>query len=152
VKIVDAPSLGLAFGRKAFASSSWNSAEGPENAVDGDPSTCWSSASSDSSWLAVDLGETRKISRIRIDWGVEYSWGMEFSFDFAIQVSGDAENWTDVITAANDKTVATDVRIAPVDVRFVRVLATRRHLAKPGAKNEGIHKRSYSIRELQVFE
>jgi hypothetical protein len=152
VKIVDAPSLGLAFGRKAFASSSWNSAEGPENAVDGDPSTCWSSASSDPSWLAVDLGETRKISRVRIDWGVEYSWGMEYSFDFAIQVSGDAENWTDVITAANDKTVVTDVRIAPVDARFVRVLATRSHLAKPGAKNEGIPKRSYSIRELQVFE
>jgi hypothetical protein len=152
VKIVEARSLGLAFGRKAFASSSWSSDEGPENAVDGDPSSRWSSASADSSWLAVDLGETHRISRIRIEWGVEYSWASTYSFDFAIQVSGDGENWTDVTNAANERDLVTDARVAPVDARFVRVLSKKSRLAKPGSRDEGIHKPSYSIRELQVFE
>jgi hypothetical protein len=58
--------------------------------VDGDPSTYWISTPVDPSWLSVDLGEDRRVSRVRI------AWGLEYPLEFNVQVSRDGENWTDV--------------------------------------------------------
>ena len=145
VTVVDVHSLGLAYRGKAFASSSLRPDEGPDKAVDGDPSTVWASAAVDPSWLAVDLGERRKISRVRV------VWGKEFSLEFAIQVSCDALAWTDVHTAANDRpTAASDIRFAPVDARYVRVVGMKRRTVQPGDWRPP--QISHMIRELQVFD
>jgi hypothetical protein len=50
----------LARGKKVAASSG----ESPENAVDGDYFSVWSSAKSDDEWIYVDLGRVARIDRI----------------------------------------------------------------------------------------
>ncbi|HZZ19327.1 MAG TPA: discoidin domain-containing protein [Opitutaceae bacterium] len=142
--IVQASSLGLAFGKRAFASSSWNSSQGPENGVDGDPSTSWSSGPFDPSWLAVDLGEARKISRVRIEWGVEYAP------KFSVQVSSDGNSWSEVSSATNSGVPASEARFPATSARYVRVVGTDRLMDKPG--HLGNNQRSHAIRELEVFE
>lgn len=167
IRINTADELGLAFEKRAFASSSWNSAISskgiqtgetasygvnawtlddtfPEYAVDGDPSTYWASASTDPSWLAVDLGSIRSVSRVRIFWGVEYS------LEFKIQVSVDAGSWTDVLHVPDNRFTQCSLHFEPIDARYVRVVGLRRRL--PGPKNWPPQQRSHAIREFQVFE
>lgn len=64
------------------------------NATDGNPATRWAVSRSDrprlDSWIAVDLGETRTIDRVRLSW--ETAYGAEYR----LQVSPDGTTWTDV--------------------------------------------------------
>lgn len=52
----------------ASASSQENSVKGPDRAIDGNPTTRWSSAFSDPQWLQLDLGQTRSVGRVSLDW------------------------------------------------------------------------------------
>ncbi len=107
LEVIEARALGLAYQKQASASSSQAKEYLPANAVDGDPGTYWSSTFADPAWLAVDLGETHKISQVRITWENAYSKV------FAVQVSRDGQNWTDVFTEANGKGGVSDIRFPP---------------------------------------
>ncbi|MEM8922083.1 MAG: discoidin domain-containing protein [Actinomycetota bacterium] len=67
---------------------------GPE-AVDGNLATRWSSAYADAQWLEVDLGESHSIDRVVIRWERAFGKG------YAVQVSDDQENWTDLYTTTD---------------------------------------------------
>ncbi len=43
---------------------------GPQNAVDGNPNTRWSSAWSDPQWMQIDLGKSQPVTRVKLDWEV----------------------------------------------------------------------------------
>ncbi len=88
--IIPRPATGLEFQKPATASSTYAAEFKAENAVDGDFETYWSSEFKDSAWLAIDLGETKKISRVSI------RWESAFAKSFSIQVSTDGQSWTDV--------------------------------------------------------
>jgi hypothetical protein len=60
LEIIDSKSLGVAFGKRATASSVHAPEYRPEYAVDGDAGTYWSSEFKDDAWLAVDLGKSIK--------------------------------------------------------------------------------------------
>ncbi|EFM10086.1 coagulation factor 5/8 type domain protein [Paenibacillus curdlanolyticus YK9] len=60
-----------------------------ENAVDGNSSTRWGSNATDNEWIYVDLGNTRTIGRIVLNWE---SYGRVFD----LQVSNNATDWTTV--------------------------------------------------------
>jgi lysophospholipase L1-like esterase len=62
------------------------------NAVDGDYTTQWQSASSDSQWIYVDLGSVLNVNGVYLNWGPDYGQA------YKIQISNDANNWTDVYT------------------------------------------------------
>ena len=62
-----------AAGRPASASSSESSALTPGYAVDGSSGTRWSSAHTDGQWWQVDLGSTRQVDRVEIDWEQAYA-------------------------------------------------------------------------------
>ena len=62
-----------AFGRPATASTSESSSLTPGYAVDGSPSTRWSSAFSDGQWWQVDLGSVRQVDRVELDWENAYA-------------------------------------------------------------------------------
>jgi hypothetical protein len=141
INVVDVAGLGLAFGRPATASSSKSAAQGPEKAVDGDPSTYWISTPADPSWLSVDLGEDRRVSRVRI------AWGLEYPLEFNVQVSRDGGNWLDVRARVETQTTVSDLRFPATGARFVRVVGTKRRPAKSGSPQG-----SHAIRELQVFD
>jgi hypothetical protein len=135
LEIIDPRALGLAYQKEASASSSYAKEYLPANAVDGDPATYWSSTFADPAWLAVDLGEVRKISRVRITWENAYSKV------FTVQASRDGQRWTDLFTDENGKGGVSEVKFAPLESRHVRIWCVKRGTQW-----------GHAIRELEVFE
>ena len=70
-RAADAPT-NLALGAVATASSSESAQYPGSNAIDGDPTTRWSSAFSDPQTLTVDLGARASISDISLLWEAAY--------------------------------------------------------------------------------
>jgi hypothetical protein len=134
-EIIDTSTLGLTFQQSATASSVYEAAYAPANAVDGDPATYWFSTFGDPAWLAIDLGKAHRISSVRITWQDAYSTA------FAVQVSRDAKNWTDVFTEENGKGGVSEINFASVEARHIRISCTKRGTQW-----------GHAIRELQVFE
>jgi beta-galactosidase len=120
LEIQDAASLGLAYQKPVTASSTHSAQYKPENAVDGDPGTYWSSSFEDNAWLAVDLLAPKKIGRARIQ------WENAFAKAFSIQVSADGKNWTDVYRTNDGNGGTSEIKFAPVEARHVRLVCTKR--------------------------
>jgi hypothetical protein len=87
----------LARGRPTTASSGSSGYE-PSKATDGSSSTRWAVSTTDraksDSWLAVDLGASQPISRVRLNWETAYGAA------YRIQVSGDDATWRDVASVS----------------------------------------------------
>jgi hexosaminidase len=110
----------LAFNRPVTVSSTETPAFPGLNAVDGDYATRWSSAYVDPSWLAVDLGATRTIARVKLTWETAYARA------YSIQTSPDGIAWTTVFsTAAGDGGTDTVTGLAGSG-RYLRILGTAR--------------------------
>ena len=132
-----APDVNLALNRPPSAytaSSQSNDGSGEQNsqpqydrsafrAFDGNPATRWGSNEGDDNWLQVDLGETYLLDRFVLLWEAAYS------SKYAIQVSEDGSQWTDVHTH-DDSSPTGDhpdeiVLEAPVEGRYVRMQGTQ---------------------------
>ncbi len=135
IEIVEHPATGLAFQKPVTASSTHSVAYKPENAVDGDPNTYWSSEFKDGAWLAVDLGAAKKISRVQIQWEAA------FTKSFSVQVSADGKSWTDVYKTNEGKGGISKIKFAAIEARHVRILCTKRGTRWGNA-----------VCELEVFE
>ncbi|WP_326952787.1 discoidin domain-containing protein [Amycolatopsis sp. NBC_01286] len=96
MSVVDsaAPDTDLAKGGTA-TSSSVADGNPPENAVDGDPNTRWTSAYDDNQWLQVDLGAATAFDRVVLTWETAYA------ATFTVQVSADGQTWTDAVSVDN---------------------------------------------------
>jgi PKD repeat protein/glucose/arabinose dehydrogenase len=109
-----------AAGRPTSASSSEDSSLGPENAVDGNSSTRWSSGFSDGQWWQVDLGTAKTID------AVELNWENAYASQYRIATSTDGTNFTTVA----DETIAQSglhtTSFAPRSARYVRVTGISR--------------------------
>jgi len=115
----------LARGKDVVASSG----KSPENAVDGNYFTVWTSAKSDDEWTYVDLGDIYQIDRVNLLWG----WKIHpatFAIDVAVRDPKTANNWTEVFSATDRPYVtweATDrARFTATAARYVRLRAKRR--------------------------
>ncbi|MFE4175746.1 discoidin domain-containing protein [Streptomyces sp. NPDC056909] len=110
LSVVDSnrPGTDLALRKDATASSS-ESGSGPENAVDGNGATRWSSAYQDGEWIQVDLGESVSFDRVAIVWESAYARS------YTIQVSDDGESWRDV-TSVDNTTVPLKISVNGVRV------------------------------------
>ncbi|MBO6284039.1 MAG: discoidin domain-containing protein, partial [Pseudobutyrivibrio sp.] len=80
----------IAYGKSVWVSSSESGSYGGNKAVDADGNTRWASTYSDNQNIIVDLGQKRRISKVRIDWEAAYAK------QFQIQVSNDNTSWTTV--------------------------------------------------------
>ena len=127
---------GLAQGRPVTASStlSRDGAMSAAAVVDGNPLTRWSSEFSDPQWIAVDLGQVQKVSR------VELSWESAYAKAYAIEASRDGKAWKPVFATTAGKGGFDAIRFAPTEARWVRMHGTQR-----GTKF------GYSLWELRVF-
>jgi beta-glucosidase-like glycosyl hydrolase len=123
----------LSQGRPATASSTENAAFPASAAVDGNAGTRWSSAFADPQWIQVDLGAIATIGSVRLQWEAAYATA------FRIQVSPDANAWTDVYSTTTS-TGGTQTLTVSGTGRYVRVLGTARATVW-----------GYSLFELQVF-
>ncbi|GAA4223885.1 discoidin domain-containing protein [Actinomadura meridiana] len=92
------PTVDLARGAQASASSVDSPDRSPEKAVDGDPNTRWSSSYNDDQYIQVDLGKAASFDQITLVWEVAYAK------TFKVQVSADGDKWTDVKAVNNAPT------------------------------------------------
>jgi hypothetical protein len=110
----------LALGRPVTVSSvEPDSPHAGANAVDGSPTTRWGSAYSDPQWIAVDLGASRSINRVRLIWETAYGRA------YQIQTSTDGSAWTTVLSTTSGDGGVDDLAVAGSG-RYVRVYATQR--------------------------
>jgi hypothetical protein len=109
-------------GRPATASSVENAGTPAAAAVDGNPTTRWSSAAADPQWLQVDLGAARTLCQVTLTWEAAYARA------YQIQTSTDGTTWTTgYATTTGDG--GTDVVTVGGTGRYVRVYGTGRATA-----------------------
>jgi hypothetical protein len=123
----------LAQGRTATASSTESIAFPAQNAVDGNAGTRWSSAFGDPQWLQVDLGSTRSLCRLTLNWETAYATA------YQIQVSGDGQTWTTAYSTTTG-TGGTQTVNTTASGRYVRIYGTARSTQY-----------GYSLWEFEVF-
>ncbi|MGW7608809.1 discoidin domain-containing protein [Streptomyces sp. NPDC054766] len=109
-------------GKTATASSTENAASPASAAFDGNTGTRWASAFSDPQWVQVDLGATRDLCRIDLNWEAAYGKA------FQVQASTDGQNWTNLKTVT-DGTGGTASYDVSGQGRYVRIYGTTRGTA-----------------------
>ncbi|MEV6980170.1 penicillin acylase family protein [Sphaerisporangium sp. NPDC051017] len=129
------PIANLAAGVSAKASSTQIIPYYPAgNAVDGDPTTRWASASSDDQYLQVDLGSAKTVSRVVLRWEAAYAAA------YAIQTSADGSTWTTVASTTTGDGGVDNVTFSPATARYVRMKGVTRGTTY-----------GYSLYELEVY-
>jgi len=109
----------LAIGKPIYASSVGDGLEAV-NANDGNKSSRWSSSYANDQWIYIDLEEQMEFSQVVLYW--EAAYGKEYK----IQVSNDANEWTDVYYT-NSSDGGTDlINFEPVSARYVRMYGISR--------------------------
>ncbi|ACZ91360.1 penicillin acylase family protein [Streptosporangium roseum] len=124
----------LAGGKKASASSVQSFLYPAGKAVDGDPTTRWSSAAGDDQYLQVDLGSAMTVARTVLRWESAYGTG------YSIQTSSDGSTWTTVHSTTTGNGGVDNVTFSPTTARYVRMRGVTR------ATSYG-----YSLYELEVY-
>jgi hypothetical protein len=118
---VPAGGANLALGKTVYVSSEENGyGNVKQNSVDGNYSTRWSSGWSDNQWIYVDLGSKQPFNRVKLLWEVSYGKS------YKIQVSDDANNWTDVYTNNSGDGSQDDIFFTAVNARYVRMYGITR--------------------------
>jgi beta-glucanase (GH16 family) len=123
----------LSQGRTTTASSTEAAGTAAANATDGDTGSRWSSAFSDPQWLQVDLGATRQLSHVVLNWEAAYGKA------YQIQTSTDGTNWTTVYSTTTGSGGVQDLPVSGSG-RYVRMYGTQRGTPY-----------GYSLWEFQVF-
>ncbi|MEE1793052.1 discoidin domain-containing protein [Streptomyces sp. BE308] len=128
----------LALGAAASASSSewWNPfvSFAPGKAVDGDTGTRWASEWNDDQWLRIDLGSSKPVERVTLDWEEAYAKS------YRVELSGDGTTWKSAwSTTAGDGGLET-ARFAGTAARYIRIKGLERGTQW-----------GYSLREIGVY-
>ncbi len=119
---------------KPVVASNFDEQHYAENIVDGDLGTRWASTVSDPNWIYVDLGSKKDINRLIICWEAAYA------AQYKIQVSDDANSWTDIHTEYNGKGRTEDISLTGSG-RYLRIYGMQRYN----------HSWPYSIFEIGVY-
>ncbi|MBN1622311.1 MAG: discoidin domain-containing protein [Endomicrobiales bacterium] len=121
-------------GMPSFSSSTVNIGYHQRYAFDGDPGTRWQSESWSPQWIYKDLGSEQWVNSVTLDWGTDYA------SSYQIQVSTDAENWSDVYTTTTGDGGIDNIGFSSASVRYVKMNGT--------AIGSGIR---YIIDEFDIF-
>ena len=105
------------------------------NAVDANGSSRWESLGGvgpgSEAWLRVDLGSTRTVNRVRLNWASSFATG------YRIQGSTDGSSWTDLYSTGTGDGNVDDVLGLDARARYVRLFAdTPNTAAGPVALND----------------
>lgn len=131
VQICGTNNIGL---KQPSSASTLESGSYPASAaLDGNPTTRWSSAFSDPQWITVDLGAVQNIARVRLIW--ENAFGQNYS----IQLSTNITDWTSVYTTTNGPGSINDLATLGSG-RYVRMYGTIRGTSY-----------GYSLWEFEVY-
>ncbi len=97
----------------------------------------WNSSDSNSDFLMVDLGQTRTVSKVVIDWESN-----RYADSYNIEVSADGTEWNSVASVTDNTSNRTEDAFSPVEARYVKMQGVKR---KAGAND-------YCIYEMKVYE
>jgi hypothetical protein len=122
-----------ALNQPTTASSVQNATLPASAAVDGNTSTRWSSAFSDPQWLQVDLGSTKTICQVSLNWEAAYAKA------FQIQTSPDGTNWTTIFSTTTGTGGVQTLNVSGTG-RYIRMYGTTRATAY-----------GYSLWEFNVY-
>jgi len=109
----------LALNQPTTASSLESAGFTAAAATDGNLGTRWSSAFSDPQWLEVDLGSTRSICQVTLNWENAYATA------FQIQTSTDGSTWTPIYSTTTG-TGGTQTLSVSGTGRYIRMYGTAR--------------------------
>ncbi|MFB5676296.1 discoidin domain-containing protein [Paenibacillus terreus] len=114
----------MAAGKNAQASSMEAVGFEPSRAFDGSTSTRWASAEGiDPQWLYVDLGSTRSINKIILNWEAAYAT----SYQILVSTDGgNPVNLTTVYSTTSGQGGIETIDFQAVNARYVRMLGTAR--------------------------
>ncbi len=113
-----------------------------DKAVDGDESTRWSAAKQDDQWLTVDLGATKTVSEIDLDFHAE-------SPEYEVLVAKDDQNYQPVYTVKNGTqgtVINRKITLTQQQVRYIKYHQQKQFLNSQNQQYYGS-----SINELKVF-
>ena len=133
-QIAHADPVNLAPFGVATATTSETSAVGPQNAIDGDPATRWSSLFTDPQSLTVDLGATASVDTVRLTWEAAYATA------YTVATSTDGTDWTTIKDETAGDGGTDDVAADGATARYVRITGTARATAY-----------GYSLYEVEVL-
>ena len=108
-----------ALNQPATASSTENTGTPAADAVDGNTGTRWSSAFSDPQWLQVDLGSSKAICQVTLNWEAAYATA------FSIQTSPDASTWTTIYSTTTGTGGTQTLNVSGTG-RYIRMYGTTR--------------------------
>ncbi|MFE5028560.1 discoidin domain-containing protein [Streptomyces sp. NPDC056656] len=103
-------------------------------AVDGDTGTRWASGWSDDQWLRLDLGSSRTVGKVSLD------WERAFARAYRVEVSDDGTTWRTVWSTDSGDGGLDNAVFSPVQARYVRIHGVTRAT-----------KYGYSINEAAVY-
>jgi F5/8 type C domain-containing protein/ricin-type beta-trefoil lectin protein len=126
-------SANLALNAPTTASSVQSTSFPAAAATDGNLGTRWSSAFADPQWLEVDLGSTRSICQVVLDWETAYATA------FQIQTSNDGSTWTTIYSTTTGTGGDQTLNVSGSG-RYIRMYGTVRDTQY-----------GYSLWEFQVF-
>ena len=109
----------VALNQPTTASSLENASFTAAAATDGNLGTRWSSAFSDPQWLDVDLGSTKSICQVTLNWETAYATA------FQIQVSPDNTNWTTIYSTTTGTGGNQTLQVSGSG-RYIRMYGTAR--------------------------
>ncbi len=124
----------LAYNKTVRSSSDYSSAYSADKAVDGNTSTRWSSEFDDREWLYVDLGSTKAVNKVKLNWESAYAKS------YKIRVSTNADDWTEVYSTTSGNGGTDEITFNSINARYVQLYATER------ATSYG-----YSLWEMEVY-
>ncbi|SHI30787.1 glycosyl hydrolase [Pseudobutyrivibrio xylanivorans] len=125
----------IAYNRPVTVSSVEGAGLEGSKLVDADGNTRWSSQYQDNQYVIVDLGQSKSISKVRIDWEAAYA------SQYQIQISNDNSSWTTVYENYNANGSDAVIDFNPVNARYVKIYCIKR------ATSYG-----FSIYEFEIYE
>lgn len=128
-------------GWTATASSS-NSGEDPSRALDGDPSTRWTSGQQQSNgqYFQVDTGSSHSFSQVVLDTGTSTT---DYPRGYQLFVSNDATNWGNAIASGTGSGQITTISFSTQNARYLKIVQT--------GSTSGNTAYWWSIAELTVY-
>ncbi len=102
------------------SSSAVEGANSAAMAVDGDPSTRWSSAADDKAWIQFDFGSKTALGYLKLSW--ENAYGKEY----VIQGSDDGQTWYQIRYVVNGKGGTEEFFNLNAQLRFLRLQGVAR--------------------------
>ena len=112
----------VALSRSSATASSLENAMFPaSNAIDASLTTRWSSQFSDPQWIYVDLGASRRVNRVVLNW--EAAASANYTVELSTSTSGP---WTSLIAVPNGNGGIDDLSFTGGAGRYVRMFSTAR--------------------------